>query len=141
MTSTATGIGLLLLAFATLSAAPARERVERRWHDNGQLAEARSYVRGRESGVHRGWWPDGKPKFEYAYRDGLLEGVSREWFPAGVLWREQRYVAGHEAGLQRMYWEDGRVRASYVAREGRRYGLMGSKGCVTRDDSLPEGVR
>jgi protein SCO1/2 len=84
--------------------------------------------------VHHGAWPDGRPKFEYEYRNGLLDGVSREWFSSGALWREQHYVAGHEAGLQRMYWEDGRVRASYVMRNGRRFGLMGAKGCVTKTD-------
>ena len=106
------------------------------WYDNGRLAQVRGFVRGRESGVHRGWWPDGRFKFVYTYHDGLLEGISREWFPSGALWREQRYEGGHERGLQRMYWEDGRVRASYVVRDGRRYGLMGSKGCVTKDDGL-----
>ena len=142
MTTTVTGIGFLLLAVATIAAAPAsREHVQRRWYDSGQIAETRAYAHGRESGVQLGWWPDGRPKFEYDYRDGLLNGTSREWFPSGALWREQRYVAGHEAGLQRMYWEDGRVRASYVARDGRRFGLMGSKGCVTRTDSLPEVAR
>lgn len=133
----------MLLAIAGASArstSDIKETVERRWYDNGQMAEARSYVRGRENGVHHGWWADGQQKFEYTYRDGLLDGVSREWFPSGALYREQHYVAGHEAGLQRMYWEDGRVRASYVVKESRRFGLMGTKGCVTRSDSLAQGL-
>jgi hypothetical protein len=107
--------------------------VERHTYTNGMLAEERAFSGTREQGVHRGWWPNGQPRFEYSYRDGTLNGVSREWFPSGALWREQRYEAGHEAGLQRMYWEDGRVRASYVVRGARRFGLLGAKGCVTRD--------
>ena len=87
-----------------------------------------------------GWWPDGRVHFVYEYRDGLLHGRSREWYPSGALWREQQYDAGHEAGLQRLFWEDGRIRASYVVRDNRRYGLMGSKGCVSRADSLYRGA-
>ena len=134
--------GVLLLAAALIlapmdhgRAVNARRVVRRAWHDNGRLAEERGFVNGRESGVHRGWWPTGDAHFVYGYRDGLLEGLSREWYPSGALWREQHYSAGHEDGLQRLYWEDGRVRASYVVRDGRRYGLMGAKGCVTKADS------
>jgi antitoxin component YwqK of YwqJK toxin-antitoxin module len=133
-------IALLLLAIVAVAAHPVRRSVERTWHDNGQLSEARMYVNGKEEGTHRGWWPNGTPKFEYVYHNGLLDGVSREWFPSGALFREQHYSAGHEAELQRMYWEDGRVRASYVVRDGRRFGLMGAKGCVTRADSLARGL-
>jgi antitoxin component YwqK of YwqJK toxin-antitoxin module len=116
-------------------AAPPHQDVKRTWYANGQLAEERRYVNGAEDGVHRGWWSDGKPRFEYAYQAGLLQGLSREWMPSGALYREQRYERGQEAGLQRLYWPDGRVRASYVMRHGRRFGLMGAKGCVTWDDS------
>jgi antitoxin component YwqK of YwqJK toxin-antitoxin module len=136
----AIGIAFLVFAVAAMAASPAPVIVQRHY-DNGQLAEVRSSVRGRENGAQHGWWPDGRQRYEYAYRDGLLDGISREWFPSGALWREQRYVAGHETGLQRMYWEDGRVRASYVARNGRRFGLMGTKGCVTRNDTLPTGLQ
>lgn len=110
-------------------------RIERAWHAKGVLAEERGWRGSREEGIHRGWWPDGRPRFAYTYHDGLLQGTSREWFPSGALWREQRYSAGHEAGLQRMYWGDGRVRASYVVQDGRRYGLLGAKGCVARDSA------
>ena len=113
-------------------------RLERVWFADGRLAEERPWRGAREDGEHRGWWPDGRRRFAYHYREGLLAGVSREWFPSGALWREQRYDAGHEAGLQRMYWEDGRVRASYVVRNGRRYGLLGTKGCVARDSAARE---
>src|SRR4051812_40932955 len=90
---------------------PASLHVTRKYFDNGQLAEQREYVNGLESGTHRGWWPNGTPRFVYNYAGGVLEGESREWFLSGALWRDQHYNRGHEAGLQRLYWEDGRVRA------------------------------
>ena len=46
-------------------------------------------------------------------------------------YREFTYAAGKEAGPPRMWYPDGSLRASYVVKDGRRYGLMGSKGCVT----------
>jgi antitoxin component YwqK of YwqJK toxin-antitoxin module len=128
----------MIAAVGTSGSGPAERRdvqIERAWYANGTLAEERGWRGTREEGVHRGWWPDGRPRFAYAYHDGLLQGESREWFASGALWRTQRYSAGHEAGLQRMYWEDGRVRASFVVQDGRRYGLLGAKGCVARDSA------
>ena len=138
------GIGIMLFALAMAPVArhaPAAEgaQVVRTWYPDGQLASEREFRHGKESGEHRGWWPGGRLKFSYSYRNGLLEGTSREWFSSGTLYREQRYDAGHETGLQRLYWEDGRVRASYEVRDGRRFGLMGSKGCVTKD-TLADGA-
>ena len=135
-------LGVLAL-LALVPAAGARSpalRVERQLYADGRIAEERGFIGAREEGEHRGWWPDGKPRFEYRYHDGLLTGVSREWFPSGALWREQTYVRGQEEGLQRMYWEDGRVRASYVVAGGRRFGLLGAKGCVTRESTARDTV-
>ena len=135
---------LVAMAFAAAAAtAPVRMtayplRITRVWHADGSLAEERTWRGTREDGVHRGWWSNGNQRFEYTYRDGVLQGASREWFMDGAIWREQQYVAGHEAGLQRMYWQDGRVRASYEVRNGRRYGLLGAKGCVTKDSATTE---
>ena len=139
----ASGTALLAMALAFASgraAHPDAPDTRRVWYPSGQLAESRPFSRGKETGIHRGWWPDGAMHFTYAYHEGLLEGTSREWYPSGALWREQHYRAGHEDGLQRLYWEDGRVRASYVVRDGRRFGLMGAKGCVTRGDSIQAGL-
>ncbi len=130
----AIGVALFAMSFATHAIDPTLV-VERKWYADGRLAEERTYLAGKESGSHRGWWPNGSPRFVYAYREGFLEGESREWFPSGALWRDQLYAQGHESGLQRLYWEDGRVRASYEVRDGRRYGLMGAKGCVTKDST------
>jgi hypothetical protein len=132
-------IALLALVPAAGARSPAL-RIARERYASGAVAEERGFVGTREEGVHRGWWADGKPRFEYSYHDGLLNGVSREWFPSGALWREQRYAGGHEEGLQRLYWEDGRVRASYVVEGGRRFGLLGAKGCVTRDSTARDSA-
>lgn len=107
-----------------------RNGVDRGWWPDGAPRWERAYEEGLETGVHRGWWPDGTLAFERPYADGRLDGVVREWFPDGSRYREATYAAGHESGSQRMWWEDGTVRAAYVVRDGRRWGRIGSKGCV-----------
>jgi len=97
---------------------------------NGGARWERSYVAGREEGLHRGWYDDGTLHFRYPYAGGVVDGNALEWFPDGTLYRDFNYVGGHEEGSQRMWHDDGTVRANYVVRNGRRYGLMGSKGCV-----------
>lgn len=107
-----------------------RHGVVRAWHANGLPRFERTYVRGREHGTHLGWYADGSIHFEYSFVDGVHEGVQHEWFPSGRLLREFNYVEGHEDGRQVMWNRDGTIRANYVIRDGRRYGLIGSKGCV-----------
>ncbi len=106
-----------------------RLEVQREWYAPGQLRTERSYVDGREHGVHRGWYPDGSPMFERTFRNGLAEGVQREWYLDGKPFTEFTYVHGQESGRQRMWTEYGSLRANYVVEGGRRFGLMGSTGC------------
>ena len=103
--------------------------MRREWYADGRLRTERSYVDGREDGLHRGWYSDGSPMFERRYQRGLAQGIQREWFADGKPYTEFTYVDGHESGRQRMWTEYGALRANYVVREGRRFGLMGSTGC------------
>ena len=99
----------------------------------GALSTRRRFLKGREQGVHEGWWPGGRPVFRYEYRNGVLHGRSLEWFEDGTMHRRFQYVEGHEEGLQQMWYADGTLRASYVVRDGRRFGLLGAKGCTGED--------
>ena len=105
-----------------------------RW-PNGAIAYERHYVGSREEGTAIGRWEDGSIRFAYHYEHGEMVGVARDWYRGGQLYRETNYVRGHEDGRQRMWWPDGSLRATYVVRDGRRYGLLGSKGCVARDST------
>jgi antitoxin component YwqK of YwqJK toxin-antitoxin module len=99
-------------------------------YESGAVRSERAYRDGLEHGLHAGWWENGQRAFEYEYRDGVMEGVAREWFDDGSRFRVSTYRAGHEEGPQQMWYADGTLRASYVVRDGRRFGLLGSKGCV-----------
>lgn len=106
-------------------------------HPNGQLAERREYRNGREDGVHRGWHANGALRFVYHYVNGVAEGVQEDWYPDGAPYTRFEYVAGHEEGRQQMWTAKGVLRANYVVAHGRRFGLMGTTGCMgtAHDDS------
>lgn len=100
------------------------------WFENGAVWYERSYRDGRKHGEHKGWYADGTVHFEYRFEDGLSQGNHREWYPDGLPYREFNYIDGQESGAQRMWHADGTLRANYVIKDGRRFGLIGSKGCV-----------
>ena len=113
-----------------------QEGTGRVWHANGRLSEERNFHLGRKIGIHRGWWPNGNPRFEYTFLNGEHHGAMLEWYEDGTPYKAFHHRMGYEDGSQRMWWEDGRVRANYVVRNGRRYGLIGVKNCVNPKDSL-----
>ncbi len=101
----------------------------RKWYANKELMEERFYSSGKKEDVHKGWWPDGNPKFEYHFDNDEHEGEAKEWYSNGNRYRFFNYSKGHEEGLQQMWWLDGRVRANYVVKNGELYGLAGRKLC------------
>jgi hypothetical protein len=105
---------------------------------NGARLERREYRNGQEHGVHRGWYPNGARRFIYRYKHGLMEGVQEAWYPDGTPYTRFEYVAGHEVGRQQMWTDRGILRANYVVVGNRRYGLMGTTGCMgtANEDSL-----
>jgi hypothetical protein len=107
-------------------------------HPNGQRSERREYRNGQEHGVHRGWYPNGNRRFVYHYENGLMEGVQEAWYPDGAPYTRFEYAAGHEAGRQQMWTDRGVLRANYVIVGNRRFGLMGTTGCMgtAHEDSL-----
>jgi antitoxin component YwqK of YwqJK toxin-antitoxin module len=103
--------------------------VSKVWDSQGNKLEERMYADGKRVGIHKGWHPNGKLKFQYAYKNDFMDGLAAEWFADGKKYREMNYIKGHEEGMQRMWAEDGTIRANYEARNGRNYGLTGIKSC------------
>ncbi|MBW4891165.1 toxin-antitoxin system YwqK family antitoxin [Mucilaginibacter sp. HMF5004] len=100
------------------------------YYPNRQLAQLRFFSDGKKVGIHKGWWDDGTPKFEYHLVNDEYEGELKEWFRTGKLARLFHYKAGHEEGSEKMWWEDGKIRANYVIINGEKFGLFGQKLCV-----------
>ncbi len=111
---------------------------QRSWYNKQQLMEERWYENGRKEGIHKGWWPGGKPKFCYHFSNDEYEGEVTEWDETGQLYRRMHYQQGREDGLQQMWWSDGKLRANYVIKGGKSYGLIGRKLCINNDSTTKQ---
>lgn len=109
----------------------------KQWYPNGRLREQRFYEKGEKEGEHKGWWENGRQRFEYRFKKGVHDGNQKEWNQEGILSKELNYKEGREEGLQRLWRSDGKLTANYVAKNGRNYGLTGVKNCksVWEDES------
>ncbi|MBS1505000.1 MAG: membrane-binding protein [Bacteroidetes bacterium] len=107
------------------------EGILKLWYDNRQLKEVRVYHQGKKEGEHKGWYADGTPRLVYHYKNDVYHGNVTEWQANGKLYRDFNYENGYESGTQKMWEADGRLKANYQVRNGRKYGLTGSKNCLS----------
>ncbi len=108
-----------------------REGLSEAWYSDGSERERREYSENRKTGSHLGWYEDGTRKFDLNLKDGVYHGRCRQWFANGQLATEFHFVEGQEVGSQRSWNYKGELQGNYVVREGHRYGLIGSKSCLT----------
>lgn len=113
-----------------------QEGETKKWYNNRQLAEYRTYIEGKKEGIHQAWWLNGKPKFLFGVSNDEYCDSLKEWNSEGLLTKFFHYKNGQEEGSQRLWWEDGKVRANYVIKNGKKYGLTGVKLCSNPYDSI-----
>jgi antitoxin component YwqK of YwqJK toxin-antitoxin module len=101
-----------------------------KWYSDGGKYSERYYVHGVKTGIHQGWWKNGRQKFEFHFNnEGEHDGISNEWFENGIPFKLFHYKNGQEDGSQKMFKPDGSIRANYIVIEGDRFGLIGLKKC------------
>ena len=108
-----------------------REGLFSSWYENGQLKEKRYYRGNRKEGEHLGWYENGELRFQFNFSNGNYHGSCSQWYSDGSRYSLFHYENGEEVGSQQMWEANGRVRANYIVKNGRRYGIIGSKRCVT----------
>jgi antitoxin component YwqK of YwqJK toxin-antitoxin module len=108
-----------------------------RFFENGNLKEVRFYKNHLKDSIHQGWHANGTLHFEYHFLEGQYHGSFKEWYPDGSLYTQRNYAYGQEVGTQQVFEEDGSIRANYFVKDGYRYGLTGSKNCITTPDLQP----
>jgi antitoxin component YwqK of YwqJK toxin-antitoxin module len=108
----------------------------KKFYENGQPMETRSFAHGKKVGKYLAWWPNGNQKLEYHFSAGEYHGILREWDVDGHLIRVATYENGYEAGAQKVWYPNGKIRSNYVVINGRRFGLLGTKNCVNASDSV-----
>jgi len=72
------------------------------WVDEGYRGET-TYISGIQTGLKRGWYPSGAPKYEYQMLMGTYHGKKREWHPNGKLSEEADYELGFD--LRHKFWD------------------------------------
>ena len=108
----------------------------KKWYPNGKQEEIRTYDNGSKTGQYLAFWENGSKQMDYFFADDEYQGNCREWNPEGVLIRNMHYNRGHEEGIQQQFYDNGKVRSNYVIKNRRRYGLLGTKNCVNATDSI-----
>ena len=101
------------------------------WYPSGRVEERRYWRQGRKHGVHTGYWEHGGQRFHYRFADGVYHGRCTDWYDNGQRAAVRHFEAGEEVGSQQSWTIDGDLFANYVVRGGRRYGLIGTKPCMT----------
>jgi hypothetical protein len=61
---------------------------------DGQKVCEVPFVNGREHGIARSWYPDGRLKGESPYKNGMLHGTRREFYEDGSLESEEELEFG-----------------------------------------------
>jgi len=107
------------------------EGIQREFYADGKRKSIRYFHQGKKQGLYEGWWENGQKRLEYSFIDDEYNGACKEWTEQGVMIRNMHYLKGHEEGSQKAWDTNGKLLANYESRNGRNYGLTGVKGCAT----------
>jgi len=105
--------------------------LQRKWYPNGRLCEERMFDHGLKTGVHKGFWENGKPRFRYHFVKDMYEGTQYKYFWDGKLYTKKNYKNGQEAGMQQEWSQQGQLVINYQSVNGRQYGNIGKKNCAS----------
>lgn len=96
--------------------------------------EIRHFSQGAKNGLQTAYWENGNKRFEYFAVNDVCEGELREWDENGKLFHLAHYKNGHEEGVQQMWHANGKLRSNFIMIDGRRFGLLGTKNCINKDE-------
>jgi len=89
----------------------------------------RKYVSGKKNGIHEGWYPDGKKKYSFVFKDDASTGKHFQWHQNGKLFTQKQFKNGLEQGEQKAWDINGDLMYKYIYNNGRKYGIQGSVVC------------
>jgi antitoxin component YwqK of YwqJK toxin-antitoxin module len=107
-----------------------QQGIAKTFFENGTAESIRWYRNGEKDSVHRGWWPNGKLRFEYHFSEGAYQGMFTEWYFSGNMIQQLLYENGRE--VHGKAWRDnGKLYMNFVMKNGRRYGLNNPNLCYS----------
>lgn len=101
---------------------------------NGKLETERNYMNGIGYGRHFGFWENGKMKFDFMYFNDKREGIQKQWYVSGTPYYELTFTDDKENGMQKAWRENGKPYINYEVKDGIQYGLQKSALCYTLKD-------
>ncbi len=113
-----------------------KDGVWKKYFQSGEIKETRLFKQNKKEGDYLGFYKDGSKNFVFQFKNGEYEGTNKVWAKGGVLVEEANFSAGYENGVQKRWYLNGKIKSNYIIKDNRRYGLLGTKNCVTVSDSL-----
>ena len=105
--------------------------ITKAFFSNGKLETERVYKDGLSCGRHVGYWKNGSIKFDFTYLDDKREGKQRQWYESGKPYFELTFADDKEFGMQKAWRENGKLFINYEVKNGLRYGLQKAGLCYT----------
>ena len=109
---------------------------QRTWAENGTLVEERQYREGKKTGVHRGYFPDGKDRFFAEFEDDRYVNEYWSWHANGKVAEFKRYDTGGRVLVYKHWRESGQIYRNEVYAENLEQGMPGVKLCNSIKDTV-----
>ncbi len=109
---------------------------QRTYAENGTLLEERFYQDGKKTGVHRGYFPDGKNRFYAEFADDHYVNEFWSWHANGKVAEFKRYDAEGRALVYKQWRESGQIYRNEVYAENLEQGMPGVKLCNTVKETV-----
>ena len=127
---------LFFLVVMNCSTPESKKLIKKSYFPSGKIREIRSFNDGVRHGLQTAFWENGGKRFEYTAKYGVYEGEFKEWSENGQLFHLAHYKNGQEEGVQKMWHADGQIRSNFVVINGRRFGLLGTKNCISVNEKI-----
>ena len=114
----------------------AKARGLEKYFSNGKLQESRRFDIGKKEGDYLGYYNDGSKNFIFQFKNGEYSGTNKVWTKGEALIEEENFKADYEQGVQKRWYLNGKIKSNYIIKNNRRYGLLGTKNCITVSDSI-----
>lgn len=100
------------------------------WYNTGEKLLVRYFVDGRKEGVFKQWWPNGRLRYLFRFKQDQYHGQQLVYFPSGQKRQASQYVNGDEEGVQRTWDEAGELVSNYTIHNKKVYGVIAIKSCM-----------
>ena len=126
---------LLLILFLVGCNNKGADPLEKKNNESGQIiktyyrnkalkAEYQTDKFGEKDGFYKEYYPNGKYKFEFIYRKGLLEGQQKNYYENENLKAISYYKRSKIDSVQKWYYLNGKPKSEYFWSNGNRFGAQ-----------------